>query len=149
MKRVVKVVLIIAILAMLVMSFMACTLEYGTPDKLEMGSSSVGERILVGLQVAAMGIGVVFLVLALLIGFIVLFKYGFKGMDVLKAKMKKQPMVVDAKPAQPQIEGLDNVDDEIAAAITAAIMAYYDNTNVRPQYKSNLAFKVRKIKEIK
>ena len=149
MKRVAKVVLIIAILAMLVMSFMACTFEYGTPDKLEMGSSSVGERILVGLQVAAMGIGVVFLVLALLIGFIVLFKYGFKGMDVLKAKMKKQPKVVDAKPAQPQIEGLDNVDDEIAAAITAAIMAYYDNTNVRPQYKSNLAFKVRKIKEIK
>ena len=149
MKRVAKVVLIIAILAMLVMSFMACTFEYGTPDKLEMGSSSVGERILIGLQVAAMGIGVVFLVLALLIGFIVLFKYGFKGMDVLKAKMKKQPKVVDAKPAQPQIEGLDNVDDEIAAAITAAIMAYYDNTNVRPQYKSNLAFKVRKIKEIK
>ena len=149
MKRVAKVVLIIAILAMLVMSFMACTFEYGTPDKLEMGSSSVGERILVGLQVAAMGIGVVFLVLALLIGFIVLFKYGFKGMDVLKAKMKKQPKVVDAKPAQPQIEGLDNVDDEIAAAITAAIMAYYDNTNVRPEYKSNLAFKVRKIKEIK
>ena len=149
MKRVAKVVLIIAILAMLVMSFMACTFEYGTPDKLEMGSSSVGERILIGLQVAAMGIGVVFLVLALLIGFIVLFKYGFKGMDVLKAKMKKQPKVVDAKPAQPQIEGLDNLDDEIAAAITAAIMAYYDNTNVRPQYKSNLAFKVRKIKEIK
>ena len=149
MKRVAKVVLIIAILAMLVMSFMACTFEYGTPDKLEMGSSSVGERILVGLQVAAMGIGVVFLVLALLIGFIVLFKYGFKGMDVLKAKMKKQPKVVDAKPAQPQIEGLDNVDDEIAAAITAAIMAYYDNTNVRPEYKSNLAFKVRKIKEHK
>ena len=149
MKRVAKVVLIIAILAMLVMSFMACTFEYGTPDKLEMGSSSVGERILVGLQVAAMGIGVVFLVLALLIGFIVLFKYGFKGMDVLKAKMKKQPKVVDAKPAQPQIEGLDNVDDEIAAAITAAIMAYYDNTNVRTEYKSNLAFKVRKIKELK
>ncbi len=149
MKRVAKVVLIIAILAMLVMSFMACTFEYGTPDKLEMGSSSVGERISIGLQVAAMGIGVVFLVLALLIGFIVLFKYGFKGMDVLKAKMKKQPKVVDAKPAQPQIEGLDNVDDEIAAAITAAIMAYYDNTNVRPEYKSNLAFKVRKIKEIK
>ena len=149
MKRVAKVVLIIAILAMLVMSFMACSFEYGTPDKLEMGSSNVGERILIGLQVAAMGIGVVFLVLALLIGFIVLFKYGFKGMDVLKAKMKKQPMVVDAQPAQPQIQGLENEDDEIAAAITAAIMAYYDNTNVRPEYKSNLTFKVRKIKEIK
>ena len=149
MKRVAKVVLIIAILAMLVMSFMACSFEYGTPDKLEMGSSSVGERILVGLQVAAMGIGVVFLVLALLIGFIVLFKYGFKGMDALKAKMKEQPKVVDAQPAQPQIQGLENEDDEIAAAITAAIMAYYDNTNVRPEYKSNLTFKVRKIKEIK
>jgi len=150
MKRVAKVVLIIAFLAMLVMSFMACSFEYGTPDKLEMGSASVGERISIGLQVAAMGIGVVFLVLALLIGFIVLFKYGFKGMDVLKAKFKKQPKVVDAKPAaQPQIQGLDNVDDEIAAVITAAIMAYYDNTNVRPEYKSNLTFKVRKIKEIK
>ena len=150
MKKLTKVLLIVLVLSLCAMSFMACSLEYGTPDKLDMANSSVGQRIVIGLEVAAMGVGVVFLVLALLIGFIVLFKYSFKGMDTLKAKFKKQPKVEAPKAAAPaKIEGLDNVDDEIAAVISAAIMAYYDNTNVRPEYKSNLTFKVRKIKEIK
>ena len=90
MKRVVKVLSIIFVLVVLMMSFMACSFQYGTPDKLDMGGSSVGERILIGLQVAAMGIGVVFVVLFILIGFIVLFKYAFKYADQLKAKLPKK-----------------------------------------------------------
>ena len=149
--KVSKILLIVVIIAICLMSFMACSFEYGTPDKLDMANATVGERIVIGLEVALLGIGVVFLVLALLIGFIVLFKYGFKGVDVLKAKLKKQPKQpnVDDKKITPSIEGLENTDDEIAAVITAALMAYYDNTNVKTQYKSNLKFRVRKITEIK
>ena len=146
--KVSKILLIVVIIAICAMSFMACSFEYGTPDKLDMANATVGERIVIGLEVALLGIGVVFLVLALLIGFIVLFKYGFKGMDTIKAKFKKQPKVEVVKDT-PKIEGLENTDDEVAAVITAALMAYYDNTNVKTQYKSNLKFRVRKITEIK
>ena len=149
MRRALKVLSIVFILVLLMTSFMACSFEYGQPDSLDMGNSTVGERILVGLQVAAMGIGVVFLVLALLIGMIVLFKYGFKGMDVLKAKFAKKKKV-EALPqveSKPQIEGLDSEDEEIAAVISAAIMAYYEQN--KQVYTSNLKFRVRNINEIK
>ncbi len=149
MKRALKVLSIVFILVLLMTSFMACSFEYGQPDLLDMGNSTVGERILVGLQVAALGIGVVFLVLALLIGMIVLFKYGFEGMDVLKAKFAKKKKV-EALPqveSKPQIEGLDSEDEEIAAVISAAIMAYYEQN--KQVYTSNLKFRVRNINEIK
>ena len=144
-----KILLILLIIVVLSMSLMSCAFQYGTPDSLDMANSSVGQRIVIGLEVALLGIGVVFVVLALLIGFILLLKYGFKAADVVKAKFaKKQPKVEEVKPA-PVIEGLENEDEELAAVITAAIMAYYDNTNVKTEYKSNLTFKVRKITEIK
>ena len=144
-----KILLILLIIVVLSMSLMSCAFQYGTPDSLDMANSSVGQRIVIGLEVALLGIGVVFVVLALLIGFILLLKYGFKASDVVKAKFaKKQPKVEEVK-AAPVIEGLENEDEELAAVITAAIMAYYDNTNVKTEYKSNLTFKVRKITEIK
>ena len=151
MKRVVKVLSIIFVLVVLMMSFMACSFEYGTPDKLDMGSASVGERILIGLQVAAMGIGVVFVVLFILIGFIVLFKYGFQYADKLKniipKKAKKAEKVEQVIEDKPQIIGLENEDEEVAAAISAAIMAYYEQN--KQVYTSNLKFRVRNINEIK
>lgn len=154
MKKYAKIIAIVFVLVLCAMSFMACSFEYGTPDKLDMANSSVGERILIGLQVALLGIGVVFAVLFLLIGFIVLLKYGFQYSDVLKKKLaeKKSAKKADTKDEPvsniPQIEGLDNEDEEIAVAITAAIMAYYD-ANVAPTYASNVKFRVRNIKEIK
>ena len=154
MKKYAKIIAIVFVLVLCAMSFMACSFEYGTPDKLDMANSSVGERILSGLQVALLGIGVVFAVLFLLIGFIVLLKYGFQYSDVLKKKLaeKKSAKKADTKDEPvsniPQIEGLDNEDEEIAVAITAAIMAYYD-ANVAPTYASNVKFRVRNIKEIK
>ena len=149
MKRAVKILSIVFILSLLMMSFMACSFEYGTPDKLDMANSTVGERILIGLQVAALGIGVVFVVLALLIGFIVLFKYLFKWMDMLKAKAPKKAAKVEAPKveAKPQIEGLEDEDEEVAAVISAAIMAYYEQN--KQVYTSNLKFRVRNINEIK
>ncbi len=158
MKKYAKIIAIVFVLVLCAMSFMACSFEYGTPDKLDMANSSVGERILIGLQVALLGVGVVFAVLFLLIGFIILLKYGFKYSDVLKAKLSAKKSAKKAnikdenkdKPVGniPQIEGLGNEDEEIAVAITAAIMAYYD-ANVAPTYVSNVKFRVRNIKEIK
>ncbi len=149
MRKYLKILAIVFILVLCAMSFMACSFEYGTPDKLDMANSSVGQRILIGLQVAAMGIGVVFAVLFLLIGFIVLFKYGFVFADKLKNKLSKKKVVAaDVVKDEPvQIEGLEDEDEEVAVAITAAIMAYYENQ--APQYKSNLKFRVRNISEIK
>ena len=158
MKKYAKIIAIVFVLVLCAMSFMACSFQYGTPDKLDMANSSVGDRILIGLQVALLGVGVVFAVLFLLIGFIVLLKYGFKYADVLKTnlaakkKAKKAAIKDEIKDEPvgniPQIEGLDNEDEEIAVAITAAIMAYYD-ANVAPTYASNVKFRVRNIKEIK
>ena len=158
MKKYAKIIAIVFVLVLCAMSFMACSFQYGTPDKLDMANSSVGDRILIGLQVALLGVGVVFAVLFLLIGFIVLLKYGFKYADVAKTKLAaqkkaKKAVVKDEIKDEPvgnipQIEGLDNEDEEIAVAITAAIMAYYD-ANVAPTYASNVKFRVRNIKEIK
>ena len=158
MKKYAKIIAIVFVLVLCAMSFMACSFQYGTPDKLDMANSSVGDRILIGLQVALLGVGVVFAVLFLLIGFIVLLKYGFKYADVAKTKLAAQKKAKTAvvkdeikdEPVGniPQIEGLDNEDEEIAVAITAAIMAYYD-ANVAPTYASNVKFRVRNIKEIK
>ncbi len=149
MRRAVKILSIVFILVLLMTSFMACSFEYGTPDKLDMANSSVGERILIGLQVAALGIAVVFVVLALLIGFIILFKYLFKWMDQLKAKTAKKTTKVAApkEEIKPQIVGLEGEDEEIAAVISAAIMAYYEQN--KQVYTSNLKFRVRNINEIK
>ena len=158
MKKYAKIIAIVFVLVLCAMSFMACSFQYGTPDKLDMANSSVGDRILIGFQVALLGVGVVFAVLFLLIGFIVLLKYGFKYADVAKTKLAaqkkaKKAVVKDEIKDEPvgnipQIEGLDNEDEEIAVAITAAIMAYYD-ANVAPTYASNVKFRVRNIKEIK
>lgn len=152
MKKYFKIIVIISVILLCAMSFMACSFKYGTPDKLDMANSSVGERILVGLQVALLGIGVVFIVLFILIGFIVLSKYLFKGVNVMKAKMtktKKTQTSVDKTKDIKAIEVSGDADEEVVAAITAALYAYYDNQNVKSQYKSNVQFRVRKISEIK
>lgn len=150
MRKYAKILAIVFILVVLSMSFMACSFKYGEPDSLHMADASVGERILVGLQVAMLGVGVVFVVLLVLIGFIILFKYGFKYADILKAKLSSKKVAKPAKVEEvktPVIEGLDNEDEEMAAVITAAIMAYYDQQ--APVYTSNLKFRVRNISEIK
>ena len=65
--------------------------------------------------------------------------------SVKKATIKDE--IKDEPIASPQIEGLENEDEEVAVAITAAIMAYYD-ANVAPTYASNVKFRVRNISEI-
>ena len=85
--------------------------------------------------------------LILLILAVNIIKLIFMGFAQLKEnrknKTKAQP-AVETRSVSNSVEVSD--DDEIVVAITAALTAYYDAQEV--EYKSNLKFKVRSIKEI-
>jgi sodium pump decarboxylase gamma subunit len=144
MKKFKYLAIILSLIVLMVCMFGACELNYGTPDKLGIAEASVGERITIGLLVTAMGLIIVFLVLFLLIFFVHGLKWLFVGIDKLNGLLKSKKKVVPIEDKVPQI-ATSNEDEEIVAAITAALVAYYSNTN----YKSNVKFKVRSIKEIK
>ncbi len=146
MKKFKYLAIILSLIVLMVCMFGACELNYGTPDKLGIAEASVGERITIGLLVTAMGLVIVFIVLYLLILFVHGLRWMFVGLDklngILKSKKKKVVPIEDKE--VPQI-ATSSEDEEVVAAITAALVAYYSNTN----YKSNVKFKVRSIKEIK
>ena len=144
MKKFKYLAIVLSLIVLMVCMFGACELNYGTPDKLGIAEASVGERITIGLLVTAMGLVIVFLVLFLLIFFVHGLKWLFVGIDKLNGLLKSKKKVVPIEDKVPQIE-TSNEDEEVVAAITAALVAYYSNTN----YKSNVKFKVRSIKEIK
>lgn len=141
-----KIIFSIILLVCLMSLFVGCTLEYGNPDSLGIGDMSVGRRITTGLLVSVLGIGMVFVVLIVLILFI-------KLMEVLLnlfKNMKKPQKPVEVKP-QPVVTATaveDNqAEEEVVAAITAALVAYYESNGV--VITSSLPFKVRSIKQIK
>ena len=100
---------------------------------------SVFGKIVYGLQVAAIGLVVVFLGLAILIGFITLMAQVFKAIDRRKAEKaraeaearaaaKPAPAVeaapvVEAEPAAQEVTD----DSELIAVIAAAIAAFTDS----------------------
>ncbi len=148
-KTVIICVVLVAFLAGLI-AMMALPHDFSGKDRdaLDIANSSFGERILIGLQVALLGIGTVFIMLILLIIVVTLMKLIFQGVGKLKEKsiakkseaMQNQIAVVEEEVA------LEEEDEEIVAVIMAAINAYYETQNVT--YKSNLKFRVRSIKEI-
>jgi len=147
MKKVRNLIIAVSLIILSVCMFGACELTYGEPDSLHIGEASFGEKLSIGLQVSLLGVGTVFLVLALLILFVNVLKYVFQFVGKPKAskktkKVEDEPVIVDA----PVDEASE--DDEIVAVITAALMAYYD-AQAATTYKSNVKFKVRSIKEIK
>ena len=95
-------------------------------------------KIVYGLQVAAIGLVVVFLGLAILIGFITLMAQVFKGIDRRKnekamaekaAQEAAAAKAVQAAPAvQPEPAAEEVTDDsELIAVIAAAIAAFTDS----------------------
>lgn len=101
---------------------------------------SVLGKIAYGLQVAAIGLVVVFLGLAILIGFITLMAQVFKALDRSKnakaeaerlaaeAKAAKAAAGVPAKPVEPAPAVEEVTDDsELIAVIAAAVAAYTDS----------------------
>ncbi|MDD4774776.1 MAG: OadG family protein [Eubacteriales bacterium] len=101
-------------------------------------SVPLGERLSMGLKTLLLGMIIVMLVLAFLWGLLELFKYVFYDMPNIKAKIvaesvnkKNEPVEASAESAVSSSTGSIDItdtvelnDDEIIAAITAAITAY-------------------------
>ena len=101
----------------------------------------IGSKILYGLQVTAIGLVVVFMGLAILIGFITLMAQVFKAIDGKKAARLKAEEAAKAAAAaaaakaapapapvaepEPVVEEVD--DAQLIAVIAAAIAAYTDS----------------------
>ena len=112
---------------------------------------SFGINILYGLQVAAIGLVVVFLGLGILIGFITLMAQVFKAIDAKKTEKAKAEAAaaaaaaaaaVKAEPApaaEPEPVAEEVNDAELIAVIAAAIAAF-DNSG-----KSLVVRKVRRV----
>lgn len=150
-KKIIKTVIICVVFAALIAGLIAMMVlpqNYGTPDSLDIGNSSFGQRLLIGLQVAVLGIGTVFVMLVLLILVVTLMRLIFQGAGKLKESqaakkaqsLQKQEAIVEEKVA------IEEEDEEVVAVIMAALNAYYETQEVT--YKSNLKFRVRSIKEI-
>ena len=150
-KKIIKITIICVVFAALIaglITLMATvkSSDYGEPDSLEIGASNFGERLLIGLQVALLGIGTVFVMLILLIFIVTLMRWIFEGAGKIKAKQAAKK--AEAPQSAPVVEEKIAVeeDEEVVAVIMAALNAYYETQNVT--YKSNLKFRVRSIKEI-
>ena len=101
-----------------------------------------GSKIVYGAQVTAIGLVVVFLGLAILIGFITLMAQVFKRIDANKsakaaeaaraaeaakvAEVAKAPAAAPASVAEPAVEDVSD-DSELIAVIAAAIAAFTDS----------------------
>lgn len=146
-KKLVKVVIICLVFAALLAGLvylMVSDQNYGSPDKLKIGENSFGQRLWIGLQVAFLGLATVFLMLVLLIAAVNIIRLALIGVDKIGKKDKVTPALAKAIENQPT--AFESEDDETVVAITAAITAYYD-AHIE-EYKSNLKFRVRSIKEI-
>ena len=146
-KKLVKTIIICVVFAALLAGLiylMVSDQDYGKPDSLDIGGQNFGARLLIGLQVAFLGLATVFLMLVLLIIAVNLIRLILMG--VAKIGEKKGAAKTAAQPATTAVAEEVCEDDEIVAAITAAIMAYYEADD--EDCKSNLKFRVRSIKEI-
>ncbi len=147
MKKRLALITVIVVLAVVMATLLsACAVE-GSPDLLGIGKMNFGERLLTGLLVFVLGLGMVFVVLFLLIAIIRAVAY----LQNLPAKIaaKKSGAVTVTEPVKeipaPAVAA-DTDEDEVVAAITAAIAAYYGAEAVET---SDLPFRVRSIREIK
>lgn len=141
----ITVIMLLAIVMATVLS--ACAVE-GSPDALGIGDMNFGQRLVTGLLVFVMGLGMVFVVLFLLILIIKVVAYLQNLPAKLAAKKANEvPVVEEVKEIPAPVQAIEYSDeDEVVAAITAAIAAYYGAQAVE---MSDLPFRVRSIREIK
>ncbi len=168
---------LMALIVCMTLAFGACEMisDPAEPDDMGIADMNGGERLLTGLQVAAIGLIVVFVVLIVLIFLIKAFKAMVdaaekasegKGKD--RAQRKAEAKARRAAEKQAKLEAArarleaskksnapaaeaasaNSDEEEEIAAVMAAIYAYYEVA--MPAYeRSNLKFRVRSIKEIK
>lgn len=94
------------------------------------------DRLFYGLQVAAIGIGIVFAILAIIMGVLYLFELLFYKLPAKKAGKPVEPKPAPAPkaPAAP-VAAASADDDEVVAVISAAIAAYYEQNAPTSKYK--------------
>ena len=105
---------------------------------------SAGEKLALGGSTFLIGLVMVFTVLVIIIGIVELVHY-------VVAKTSKKSKKVDAEPkavaTTTQIAPVASNDEEVVAAITAAINMYYDCQSASTG--KSVKFRVRSIKEIR
>lgn len=146
-KRLALLSVIIVLAMIMVTSFAACAVE-GSPDALGIADMNFGERLVTGLLVFVMGLGMVFVVLIVLILIIKAVAY-LQHLPAMMAAKKagEVPVVDEVKEIPAPVPATESSDEEeVVAAITAAIAAYY---GVQAVEMSDLPFRVRSIREIK
>lgn len=106
------------------------------------GAANIPEGVLpklgYGLQIALIGMGIVFSVLALIMGVLYLFEYFFYTLPNKAKKAPeapKAPAVNSAAPAVTLPSVSAESDDEIAVVIAAAVAAYYDQAAPTSKYR--------------
>lgn len=155
-----KFIILTAVIAMVLIASLfavaGCEIKDKTlSDQMGIGGMNFGERMLTGLQVAALGVLVVFVVLILLILLIdltrtliqVAEKAGEKARKAIASKKSDKEVAVKKEESVPVSVVNAADDEEEIAAVMAAIYAYYEST--APQSANNLKFRVRSIREIK
>lgn len=147
MKKRLALLSVILVLVILMSSLLIACDPEGSPDALGIKGMGVGERIVTGLLVFVMGLGMVFVVLYVLI----LIIKAIAALQSLPAKIaakktKNAPVAEPAKEIPAPVVAASDDEDEVVAAITAAIAAYYGAQAVET---SDLPFRVRSIREIK
>lgn len=139
-----KALLFVMTLILITMSVLFTACEYGQPDKLNIGGIGVGERLLIGIQVAFIGMGMVFVVLFFLIAFIKFFEFLCQYLDGKKKITWFKKKGDNTKKENAELATTSSEDEEVAAAIMGALIAYYECENS----VSELPFRVRSIKKI-
>ena len=105
------------------------------------GAANVPEGFLpklgYGLTIALIGMGIVFAILAIIMGVLYLFEYFFYTLPNKAKKAPESPKaapVVTTAPAVP-VAATSSDDDEVAAVIAAAIAAYYEQSAPTSKYR--------------
>ena len=155
-KKLVKIITLVLLITSLTLMLTACSDVYPMDEdgKFDLDAMTFGQKMAFGGEVALLGVAFVFIVLFLLIFLVNILKYVMKGIETLsKIRADKKAANIANVTVQDNTTSVINEqeeqDEEIVAAITAALYAYYEAQASEVEYKSNLKFKVRSIKEIK
>ena len=99
-------------------------LAVGTDKKYDVFNGELGEAVIKAVEVTVLGLGMVFLVLAILWGVLAIFKLLFAGESKAKSDGKAEAPTPVAAVEEPEPVAEAQDDGELIAVITAAIEAY-------------------------
>ena len=103
---------------------------------------NLGERFFYGLQVSLIGIGMVFLVLAILMAVIYIFQLVFY--TIPNRKKQTEAAVPEPETTAEPVSSQEEDGDEIAAVISAVIAAYAD----QPQVQAHKKYQIKSFRRI-